>query len=125
MGITNKGLSQMASRAIQNTANPVRYLAYGTDGTAFDKTQTALGAEVARAEATVSLDTTNVVNDTAKLVKAFNITSAVTVREVGSFDASSGGNMWTRDVLATPRSLNSGDTWTLTIKIVFQCEGSI
>ena len=120
MGIVNVGLALIADR-IGGVAggSAISYVAYGTGTTAFSASQTALVTETARAAATVTRTTTNVSNDTLQLVKAFSISSTLTITEVGAFNASSGGTMLCRTKLATPRDVTSGSTFTYTQKVAF------
>ena len=78
------------------------YLAIGTDTTAFANTQEALIAQSgSRVAATVSRITTvsGIANDTMRFMATFDITSTITITEVGVFNASSGGEMLARTVL--------------------------
>lgn len=98
------------------------YLALGSNNTAPAAGQTALSTEITtngwqRAAATVSRVTTTVTNDTLQLVKVFTATGALTVEEVGIFNASSSGDMLGRALTGT-KTLASGDTLTVTYKVV-------
>lgn len=116
--ITNTGLNRLAGLFCGVYTTPFKYLAMGTSTVTEQNTDTALGAEVTRALASVTLTTTNVTNDTAQLECEFTMASAVTIAEFGIFDASSGGNMYARRT-RTPIPLNSGDTIHPIWKIVF------
>ena len=101
------------------------YLACGTSTTAAAKANTALGAEIttlglARAAATVTAATTTVANDTLSCAKTFTATGAVSVYEVGLFNASSGPTMIGRTVLTTPRTFATNDQYVLIYQWVFQ-----
>ena len=115
MGMNNLGLALIAT----SVGSACTYLAYGTGTTAFSASQTTLVTETSRAAATVTSTTTNVSNDTTQLVKAFSITSTLTIAEVGAFTASSGGTMLCRTKLSTTRDVTSGSTFTYTQKVVF------
>jgi len=98
-----------------------RYIAIGTDdGTtlALDATNTSLGNETHREAATVSLETTNVTNDTAVFEAMFNFASSYAITESGVFDAASGGNMLCRQTFA-PINVADGDSlivrWKITV----------
>ncbi len=100
------------------------YLATGTGTGSESAGDTTLGTEIsdsglARASATVTQQTTSQSNDTLQLVKAFTVTGTKTISEVGVFNASSSGTMAFRDKLSSTKSVVSGDTYTLTAKIVF------
>jgi len=120
MGITSAGKAECAG-LLGNTGSctAFTYLANGSGSTAFIKTQTALVTEntangSARAAATVSRTTTTDTNDTLSLVKQWTATGAITIKEVGVFNASSAGDMLARKVLDATVTLASTDTWTWT-----------
>ena len=124
MGITNAGLAEVTA-LLGDVGSPTAftYLALGSDNTAFNASQTALGSEItgnglARASATVTQETTTETNDTLRLQHQWSVTGSETVREAGIFNASSGGTMLARKVLTTPQSLSNGDTFTYTYDIV-------
>jgi len=103
-------------------------LAVGETATAFAITQTALAAEItgnglARAAATVSTTTTTYTNDTLRLTETWSVSGTETVREVGIFNGSSGGDMLGRKVTAQEYSLASGDEFTYTYDIIFAYQG--
>ncbi len=121
MGFTNSGLAGTTT-ALGTTF----WIANGTGDTVFAKANTTLVAEssasgLARAAATVTVTTTTAANDTINATKSFSVGATVTVKEVGLFDAASVGTMYSRTVLTTPRSVVSGDTLVVTIKLVFAC----
>uniref|UniRef100_A0A6M3IS60 Uncharacterized protein n=1 Tax=viral metagenome TaxID=1070528 RepID=A0A6M3IS60_9ZZZZ len=119
MGTTNTGKAAVAG-LINNIGSitAFTYLAYGDDTTAFGATQTALvGTESQRAAATCTRQTTTVTNDTTQWAKTFTISATETIGEVGVFNASSAGIMGWRSVLATPRSVASGDSYVCTYKV--------
>jgi hypothetical protein len=125
MGITNAGKAEVAGLT-GNTGSPTAftYLANGSGATAFAATQTALVTEntangSARAAATVSRTTTTVTNDTLVLTKQWTATGAVTIKEAGIFNGSSGGDMLARKVLAATVTLANTDTWTWTHNVAF------
>lgn len=124
MGITAAGKAEVAG-LMGNTGSPsaFTYLANGSGTTAFVKTQTALVTEntangSARASATVSRTTTTDTNDTLSLVKQWTATGAITINEVGVFNAASAGDMLARKVLDSTVTLADTDTWTWTHLIV-------
>jgi len=122
--IVNTGLAEIAG-LIGSTGLPTAftYLAVGSGSTAAAATDTTLETELTdggleRAAATVTRTTTTATNDTLQLVKAFTVTGTKTVREVGVFNASSSGDMMSRSVLTSDKNLESGDTLTLTYKLI-------
>ena len=88
----------------------------GTGITAFANTQTALitpsGARVA---ATVSRITTvsGIPNDTMRFTATFDITSSITITEVGIFNAATGGEMLARTVLSSSHAVVDGQVYAL------------
>ena len=92
------------------------YIAIGTGTTAEAATDTALGTEVARGQATKSLITTNVTNDTLQLQFAFNFTSSNAITEAGVFNASTGGDMLCRTTFSAV-NVADGDSLQITYKI--------
>lgn len=120
MGITVAGKAALASRFGGLTSyGAQKYLAFGDGDTAFVKSQTALtGTEHDRKEATVASATTTDTDDTVQLSYSFSVTSTITAKEVGVFDAAVAGNMGARTVLGTFKSLTSGSTYSVVYKII-------
>lgn len=120
MGITVKGKAALASRfGGLATYSAQKYLAFGDGDTAFSKTQNALtGTEHDRQEATVACATTTDTDDTCQLSYDFSITSSISAKEVGIFDAGSSGNMGARTVLSSPKTLTNGSTYAVVYKII-------
>jgi hypothetical protein len=125
MGITNVGKAEVAGLSgATGSCTAFTYLANGSGSTAFAASQTALVTEntangSARAAATVSRTTTTVTNDTLVLAKQWTATGAITINEVGVFNASSAGDMLARKVLDATVTLASTNTWTYTFNIAF------
>lgn len=116
--LTNAGRAIITNRIIGSGTEP-KYVAIGTDDTAEDASQTALGNEVEdRAEGTSSRVTTSVANDTYQVIGTITATGTRAVEEAGLFDASTSGNMLLRAVFATV-NLSSGDSLQLTLKLQF------
>lgn len=118
--IMNAGLAELANLA-GGVSAPVAftYAAYGTGTTAAAATQTALVTENQRAAATVTRTTTTAANDTTQWAKTFSITTTETIAEVGIFNDASAGTMLARTVLSPTRAVVSGDSFTITYKVVF------
>lgn len=121
--VTNKGAAMAADRLRTSpgtyTTSP-KFIGIGTGATGAARTaavtDTALTTEVeTRATGTESTVTTTVTGDTYQTTGAIAITGTRAVDELGTFDASTVGNM---DVTATLNVLNllSGDTFTPTVK---------
>jgi hypothetical protein len=124
MGITNAGLAVISGLLVDTGSETAfTYLELGTGTTAFAATQTALVTPItdsglARASATASQQTTTATDDTSRLTKQWTASGSKTVAEAGIFNGSSGGTMFARTKLTTPRALTSGDTYTYTYDIV-------
>jgi len=117
--IVNTGLDKVAGLINGINTTPFKYIAIGSGTTSPTESDTALESEIDRKEATTSQETTNVTNDTAVLEATFDFTSAQNVCEAGVFDASAGGNMLARQTF-TCKSMESGDSLTVTYKIICQ-----
>lgn len=125
--LTNKGAAMAADR-LRTTpgtyTNPPKYIGIGTGATGAARTaavtDTALSTEVeTRAAGTESTVTTTVTGDTYQTQGTISITATRSVDEIGTFDASTVGNM---GVSATVNviSLNSGDSLQVTAKTQIQ-----
>lgn len=115
--ITNIGV-ETAARMLANVspAAAFTYLATGTGSGAESISDTALGAEntlygAQRAAATCSF----VSPGTTQWTKLFTFSGAVTIREVGVFNASSNGNMFLRLLLAQNKTYSDGESVQITI----------
>lgn len=121
--IVTRGLQILAQQVNGQTTAPVTAIALGSGTTAPSAGQTALVTELTtnglgRAAATVSNQTTNASNDTARWVHTFNATGSATVAEEGLFDNnSSGGNMLARNTFSGI-SLTNGDSLQITHDVV-------
>ena len=99
------------------------YLALGTGTTAEAASDTTLGTEItdtglARAQGTMSTQTTNVADDTSRATKTWTATGSKTVGESGLLTASSGGTLYVREVKSPTKSVTNGDTYTNTTDLV-------
>jgi hypothetical protein len=119
--VTNAGMATVAG-LINGSGTPAAftYIALGSGTTAAAATDTALETEIttnggARAEAAVSLVTTDVANDTAQLVKTFTFTGALSITESGVLNAASDGSLLARQVFSEI-NVASGDTLQITWK---------
>lgn len=122
--VTSAGKAQIALLFNDATATPFTYFALGTSGSAVAVGNTALGAEIstnglARAVATtIERTTTTVTNDTARLIKTFTASGgAHAVEEIGVFNASSSGTMFSR-ALST-KSIADGESILCTYTVAF------
>jgi hypothetical protein len=115
--ITDAGILTVA-KLINGTDTPAAftYMATGSGSTAEANAQTALVTEnsangSARAAATCTYEATGV----SKWVKTFEFSGAVTVREIGIFNASSAGTMLLRHLLTADKVYGSGESVEITI----------
>jgi len=88
----------LASAAAAASTFTMQYIGIGTDATSATVSDTVLGAELERVQATVS----NVSGAIYRLTASFpsGTTSAGAIVEYGVFDSSTGGTMLSRDVEA-------------------------
>lgn len=120
--ITNAGRIQYHKQCFDTSGlatNGNNYIALSNDAVTEDATSTTLSNEIAanglsRAQGTVTLPTGSGTDTTIQ--KVFTATGAQSARKTALFNASSGGTM--NHVLGfTQRSLQSGDTLTITFTI--------
>lgn len=121
--VVTAGKAQLALLAGDASATPFTYLAVGSSSTAVSAGQTALASEIVangleRAAATVSRTTTTVTNDTLSLAKTWTATGAVTVEEIGAFNANSAGTMLGRALTGT-KTLATGEQVNATYTLAF------
>jgi len=121
--ITNKG-KEIAARRLRGELSEPKYVAWGTDGgTALTlaATNTNLGAPApeARAVGISTIVTTSTANDTCRVLGTLTANGAKTIREVGLFDAATGGNLFMRATF-DPIVLESGDSIQFTIDVQFR-----
>ncbi len=120
--VVDSGLAAIASRINGDGSEDIfTYIAVGDDDTAESASDTSLGSEItgnglARANASVSRETTNTTNDTAVLEYKFDVTGSESIREVGVFNDASSGTMLSRTVIAT-KNVSDGDDITITYKV--------
>lgn len=99
--VVNTGHAAYAGQISGITTAPFTAMAYGTGAVAAAATDTALGAEVARAAATITRVTTTSTNDTTRWEYTFTAGGNQAITEEGIFDNNtSGGNMLARQVFA-------------------------
>ena len=122
---TNASLAEYSGLA-GNTGGKTAftYVACGTGTGAEAAGDTTLGTEISdsgleRSTGTLTQQTTTQTNDTLQIVKAWSVSGTKTIAEVGMFNASSSGTMAFRDKLSSTKSVVSGDTYTLTCRVVF------
>ena len=117
MGLTKAGLAEMCNLGIDDSSPEYwAYLAIGTSTTAFANTQEALISQSgSRVAATCSRITTTsgIANDTMRFTATFDISSSITITEVGVFNAATGGEMLARTVLTTSKAVTDGQVYAL------------
>lgn len=126
--LPNEGLVEfMALGGSVGSPTAFTVIATGSGDTAFDADSSALNTEIeanglSRATATVTQSTTTFANDTLQFVKAFTVTGTQAVKEIGVTNTTTkdaAGEKWLYlEVIDTARSLVSGNTYTVTVKIV-------
>jgi len=120
--VTSAGKAGVASRINGNGSEAAfTYLAIGTGTTAADAADTTLETEIItgggeRAAATASRTTTDVTNDTARLVLTYSFTSTFAVTEAGALNAASAGVLLNRQVFSAVNVVN-GDSLQVTVDI--------
>lgn len=118
--VTNAGKAGIASRINGAGAEAAfTYIGIGTGATAANATDTTLQSEITtnggeRASATASRVTTDVTNDTARLVVTFSFTGSFTVTETAVFNAASSGTMLNRYLFGSSIAVVSGDSLQVT-----------
>ena len=107
--VVDNGLDAACGALFDSSASrpaAFNYIAVGTDGTAPAASQTALGAEVMRVQASYSKDANT---GECSVDATFNITGSYALQECGLFNASAGGTMYCRDTYTT-KNVENGDT---------------
>lgn len=120
--VTSAGKAGVASR-INGAGSEAAftYLAIGIGTTAANAADTTLESEITtnggqRASATASRTTTDVTNDTARLVLTYSFTGSFAVTEAGALNASSAGVLLNRQVFSAVNVV-SGDSLQVTVDI--------
>lgn len=117
--VVNTGMATTA--ALINgvgSKDPFTYIAIGTGSTAAAAADTTLETEITtgggeRGAATTSIVTTDVANDTARLLLLFTFTASLAVAEAGVFNAAANGDMMSRNLFSAVNA-ESGDTLEIT-----------
>jgi len=125
--LPNEGLVELMARGGGLTATAFTIIATGSGNTAFTSTSSELNTEITtvglkRTTAAVTQEDGTFTDDTLQFVKAFTVTGDATVKEIGvtnKLTKDADGEKWLYlEVLDTERTLVSGDTYTVTIKII-------
>ena len=106
-----------------DTQTAFGYVANGSGSTDAAAAQTALVSENSgsgsdRAAVTPTSEQTTSADDTLRYSKTWTFSGSKTLREFGIFNASSDGVMLARYVLASDKSLASGETYTITFDVI-------
>ena len=127
--VPNEGLAEIAGLVVDSgSPSAFQVLAVGSGDTTPAVGDSSLATEItdsglARASATITLQTTNTSNDTGQLYKQWTVSATKTIKEVGFTNKTTkdaAGEEWAyREVISTERDVSSGDTYTVTGKIVF------
>lgn len=118
--VVNTGLAIITNRLIGAGTEP-NYVGWGTSTQAPAVGDTGLitaSAEARVQDASATRLTTNATNDSYQIVASITSASGQTISEVGTFDASTAGNMFSRDTF-TGIALSNGESIEFTIKTVF------
>jgi len=117
--IMDAGEDEVAQLVCGVAATAFDYIAIGTDDTAPDDSQTALGAEITTNGGSRTQDgSTGTSGNVATIDVTFNFTGSLAIKEVGLFNAASNGDMLARQVFSV---INVGDgdaltvTWNITV----------
>jgi hypothetical protein len=114
----NAGKAVLTNR-IKGAGTEPLHVGIGTGAGTAVITDTTLFTEVeTRAAGTSTQQTTTVTNDTYRVVGTVAITATRAITNAGTFDASSGGNLFVKGDFATINLVN-GDSIQLTVNIVF------
>lgn len=105
MTLVNAGIIETRD-LIGNLSTPIgfKHLAWGTGAAAVTSSQTALGSEQDRQTANVSIVSVVAPFDTVRYHYTFDITTAASCKEIALFNATTAGDMLSREVLSTPIS---------------------
>ena len=116
--IVNQGLATITS-LIQGATGEPNWLQWGTGATAESATDTDLvTSDGSRVSATSTQETTTTTDDTYRVAGTLTATATVTIAEVGLFTASTGTNLFFRDVF-TGVALDNGEAIAFTLDTVF------
>lgn len=122
--ITNTGAAGVASRIGGSGAEAAfDYIAVGIGAVAANVTDTTLGTEItdsglARAQGTVSRQTTDVTDDTARVTYTFTVTGTKAVTESGVLNAAAAGVLLCRQVFSVINVANNDSlqiTWDVDV----------
>lgn len=120
--LTNGGIAKYQNAMNGGAHTPPQHVGWGVGTTDANPTDTTLETPSAesRVLGTKSLDTTNVADDTYKVVATLTCASTPkAITEVGLFNASTSGDMYVRGVFSAI-NLAVGDAIQFTIKQILQ-----
>ncbi len=126
--VPNEGLAEIAGLCVDSgSPSAFQVLAVGSGDATPAVGDSALAAEItdsglARSAATITLVTTSTSNDTGQLYKQWTVSATKTIKEIGFTNKTTkdaAGEEWVyREVISTERDVSTGDTFTVTGKIV-------
>ncbi|MEM0142672.1 MAG: hypothetical protein QXL94_01760 [Candidatus Parvarchaeum sp.] len=115
--IVESGIAQVVKLLNGATSTSFHYMAVGSSNSPPAVTQTELVSQIAIAETTNAIGTTDYSGDTAVFTASFSFSTTNSVSEVGLFTASSGGIMLNRSVIGTV-NVNSATDVTIAWQII-------
>jgi len=122
--ITTAGKTEMLKLWGGDTADAWAYLAVGDDDTAAQITDTALGSELYRTAATVSLVSVLYPEDTLLFRAQATVTANGTIKEVGIFNDDTAGDMLARTVISPTVSVTKGGKGIVLYYVTFKYGGT-
>lgn len=127
MSIVNAGIVE-ATSLLGSGLGGTKFdaVALGTDNTAVQATDTALGAEITTGggqrksgvDVTVALATDSVTDDLLRFTASWTFTGAFSVNELGVFNDAVAGDMFLRQVFDAPLDVVANDTLELQIDVI-------
>lgn len=127
--VMNEALAEIAGLVVDyGSPSAFQILAVGSGDATPASDNSGLATEItdsglARASATISLDTVSSDNDTAQLYKQWTVLETKTIKEVGVTNKAvkdAANEKWLyREVIGTQRDVSDGDTYSLTVKVTF------
>lgn len=116
--LVNTGKAVVTNR-IKGAGTEPLYVAWGTGAGTTAATDTTLFTETGtRTAGTSTQQTTSTTNDTYQVVGTLTAGSTLAITNAGTFDASSGGNLFAKGDFSTI-NLASGDSIQFTVKVQF------
>jgi len=116
--ITDAGIQYIVQAlAAQVSLAAFKYIAVGSGTTPPSGSDTGLESEVTRVEGTISLESTNISNDTLRVDASITFDASYTIAESGLFNAATGGTMLARQTFDA-FTVDAGYTLDVTWRII-------